>query len=114
MRVLIYGGRDFTNRQGAFAFLDGAFDEEPQGTLMIVSGKARGADTIAEEWADERGHGFEGYAADWARHGKSAGSIRNQQMLDTGIDLAVQFPGGSGTADMRRRLDNASVRVLEY
>jgi hypothetical protein len=114
MRVLIYGGRDFANKDGAFAFLDGFFDTYAQGVLMIVSGKARGADTIAEEWAYERGHGFEGYAADWAGQGKGAGAIRNQRMLDTGIDLAVQFPGGRGTADMRRRLDSAGVEVVEY
>lgn len=35
-------------------------------------------------------------------------------MLDSGIDLAIEFPGGRGTADMRRRLDKAGVKVIEY
>ncbi len=52
--------------------------------------------------------------ADWANYGKGAGHIRNQQMLDSGIDLAIEFPGGRGTADMRRRLDKAGVKVIEY
>lgn len=114
MRVLIYGGRDFTDKQGAFAYLDSVFSEWKQGELLVVGGKARGADTLGEEWALENSHGFEGYGADWSTHGRGAGAVRNQKMLDTGVDLAVQFPGGKGTADMRRRLDLASVIVLEY
>ena len=34
--------------------------------------------------------------------------------LDSGIDVAIQFPGGTGTADMRRRLDKAGVKVYAY
>ena len=44
------------------------------------------------------GHGLGGkrvalecYPADWDRHGKAAGPIRNQRMIDTGVDLVVAF-----------------------
>ena len=114
MRVLIYGGRDFTDQVSAFIYLDDIFADWGPGEITVVGGKARGADTVGEEWAYFSGHGFEGYPADWSTHGKAAGAIRNQQMLDTGIDYAVQFPGGKGTADMRSRLKKANIQVWEY
>ena len=47
----------------------------------------------------------EHFPADWARHGNSAGPIRNGQMLAAGKpELVVAFPGG-GTADIVARVD---------
>jgi hypothetical protein len=58
------------------------------------------------------------FYADWDKHGRAAGPIRNQQMLDEGKpDLVVAFllPQGSGTLDMIRRTEKAGieVRVIE-
>jgi hypothetical protein len=54
------------------------------------------------------------YPADWAKHGRAASPIRNQQMLDEGRpNLVVAFPGGRGTADMVRRARSAGVEVIE-
>ena len=129
MRVLIYGGRDFgikkEQRLGAWAFLNElaitTFPRTPEDDygnylpdITVISGEARGADMIGTDFAVVNWTGYEGYPADWDTHGKAAGAIRNQQMLDSGIDLAIEFPGGRGTADMRRRLDKAGVRVIEY
>ena len=53
------------------------------------------------------------YPADWQKHGRAAGPIRNQQMLDEGKpDLVVAFDGGRGTADMIARAEKAGVRVV--
>ena len=56
------------------------------------------------------------FPADWIRHGRAAGPIRNEQMLREGCpDLVVAFhddPGlGRGTADMVRRALAAGVPV---
>lgn len=112
-RVLIYGGRDFVGEQRHVDLLDLLLDDWEPGELTVISGAARGADTFGEEWAKSKGHRIERYPADWKTHGKAAGHIRNQQMLDSGVDYAIQFPGGNGTADMRRRLDKAGVNVWE-
>ena len=115
MRVLIYGGRDWNDSVATFNFLDecaGDFNLDYDTT--VVSGLARGADTLGVEWAVANNLSVDRYPANWNAHGKRAGFIRNQEMLDSGIDLAIQFPGGRGTADMRRRLDKAGVKVIEY
>ncbi len=47
------------------------------------------------------------------KYGKSAGSIRNQQMIDEGKpDLVVAFPGGFGTKDMVRRAKKHNIEVI--
>ena len=47
-------------------------------------------------------------------HGKGAGPIRNQRMLDAGQpDLVVAFEGGRGTADMITRTKRAGIEILE-
>lgn len=115
MRVLIYGGRDFHDVKTAFGVLDYVLaDWADPGELTIVTGLAAGADTIGRYWACLNDHKIEGYAADWVVHGKAAGGIRNQKMLDSGIDYAVEFPGGKGTADMRARLKKAGVPIWTY
>lgn len=114
-RVLIFGGRDFVPKQEHWDLLDYLLADwlcTPD-ELTIVSGKARGADTFGEHFAALVGAWVDEFPADWDKHGKGAGFIRNQQMLDSGIDYAIQFPGGNGTADMRRRLDAAGVQVWE-
>jgi hypothetical protein len=108
MRVLMFGGRLYRDAQRVedeVALLDK--DD------VVVAGGAQGADYLAECAALRRGIRTETHYAQWDKHGKAAGVIRNQEMLDSGIDKAVQFPGGVGTRDMRKRLDKAGVPVKE-
>lgn len=107
MRVLVTGGRDFVDRDAVVAALRAL-----PADAVLVHGSARGADALAAHWwGIVQGRSVEAYPAEWDRHGKAAGVIRNQQMLDTGIDLLVAFPGGRGTADMVRRARTAGVPV---
>lgn len=111
-RVLVCGGRYFDNLLAmrlALSFLDGE-----QAIALVINGGASGADTLARQWAGERGIPCETYPASWTVDGRSAGPKRNQRMLDQGRpDAVVAFPGGSGTADMVRRARKAGVPVYE-
>jgi hypothetical protein len=52
--------------------------------------------------------------ADWGQYGAPAGPIRNKTMLTQGRpDVVLAFPGGTGTADMKRQARRAGVRVVE-
>jgi hypothetical protein len=111
VRFLVCGGRDFDN----YVLMAGVlslFDWDPAYDV-IVAGAARGADALAANYAKTHNLNLEEYPADWNANGKTAGVIRNQQMLDTGIDLVIAFPGGKGTADMKSRARKAGVTVLE-
>jgi hypothetical protein len=72
-----------------------------RGVTLVIAGGARGADTLAEEWAKAVGLPCRVFMADWAGLGRKAGPIRNEQMLSKGQPhLVVAFPGGRGTAHM--------------
>jgi predicted Rossmann-fold nucleotide-binding protein len=112
MRVLVCGGRDYSNREALAAVL--AELRQTRGISLVIAGGARGADTMAEWWAKAEGIACGVYQADWIGLGRKAGPIRNQRMLDEGKpDLVVAFPGGRGTADMVRRGREAGVEVIE-
>ena len=101
MRVLVCGGRDYTERVYLFETLDRIASILK--VDCVIEGEARGADLMAREWAEFAGIPFEPYPADWKRLGKAAGMIRNRQMLKEGKpDLIVAFPtpGSVGTAGM--------------
>jgi hypothetical protein len=87
-----------------------------RGVTLLIAGGARGADSLAEEWAKAQAIPCD-LSASWDGLGRKAGPIRNQHMLDEGrLDLVVAFPGGSGTADMlasrrSRLVSGRSVRI---
>jgi hypothetical protein len=100
-RVLVCGGRDFSDVALLRDALTPLLGGEPDGKLFIIAGGARGCE-------------YKEYPANWKKDGKIAGPVRNQRMLDDGKpDLVVAFPGGRGTADMVRRARNDGFEVRE-
>lgn len=110
MRILITGGRDFDERAMLFMALDRLHAEH--GFTILIHGDAKGADRLGGEWAVERSVVVLACPADWKRHGRGAGPIRNRQMLEHKPDLLVAFPGGKGTADMVAVATKAGLRVV--
>lgn len=114
-RVLVCGGRDFTDAQRVFEVLD-HYLIEARGFAVVIHGAAKGADMLAAAWAKFRDVPAEPYPIlphDWTIHGKSAGPLRNKQMLQVGRpDVVIAFPGGNGTANMIWQAEQARVPVL--
>lgn len=109
MKAIIAGGREFVPTDATWRFLDEAHAR--LGISEVVSGGARGADAAGERWAEMRSIQVRRFPADWDRHGKAAGPLRNQQMADY-ADALIAFPGGHGTADMRRRAEKKGLRIV--
>jgi hypothetical protein len=110
MRLLVCGGRDYWDIDRVFAALNKAHSQNR--ITAIIEGGAVGADHLARRWAESNGVELLTFQADWAAHGRAAGPLRNQRMLDEGRpDGVVAFPGGRGTADMVRRAEAAGIRV---
>ena len=101
-KVIIAGTRDFSD----YAFLREKCDailsnRKHDSNIVIVSGTARGADRLGEQYARERGYRIERYPADWDRDGNSAGPIRNAKMADNAHALIAFWDGQSrGTMNM--------------
>jgi len=121
VKILICGGRDFYKFSLLKDTLEDLFSNvlEEDEEVVIIAGGAPGADFLAkvfalDEYKENWWLSYKEFPADWKTHGKAAGAIRNQQMLDEGEpELVVAFPGGNGTADMVKRAKRAGVKVLE-
>lgn len=83
IRVLVCGGRKFNLMGFMFNELD-KIQEERGGFSILIEGEAPGADQLAANWALSRGVPLQPFPANWAKHGRSAGPIRNEQMLREG------------------------------
>lgn len=112
IRLLVCGGCDYADAAAVGAALDRV--HRARGVAVLIHGAARGADSLAADWARRRGIPAEAYPADWGTHGKAAGPKRNARMLAEGRpDGVVAFPGGRGTADMCRQAKAAGVKVWQ-
>ena len=110
-RILVCGGRDFTDEARVFAVLDEARQWFAKDFCIIVGG-AKGADRFGGVWAEARGVCCILVRAPWTYYGLSAGPIRNRWMLNfCKPDLVVAFPGGNGTKDMVDISRSAGVAV---
>ncbi len=116
-RVIVAGGRDFSDYELLAEKLD--FLLENITSPVIVSGTARGADTLGEQYAAERGYSVNRFPADWQTHGKRAGYLRNAEMAKN-ADCLVAFWNGrrerSGTYMMIQiaKERGLQVRVIRY
>lgn len=111
-RVLVCGGRDYSDEGQVAVILDAEHAHSPIG--VIIHGHARGADTLADQWAARNNVSRHGFKAQWDKHGKAAGPIRNARMLEAGRpELVIAFPGGSGTQNMITQARAAGVPVIE-
>lgn len=112
MRILVCGGRDYEDLGAVWSQLDAHHALQGQISL-IIHGGARGADTLAARWAALNGVPVLPFKADW-NAGRSAGPIRNKQMLVEGKpDLVLAFPtSGPGTKDMMKQARKAGVPVV--
>jgi hypothetical protein len=110
MKILVTGGRDFDDYEMLKTVLDGLHKENPIDTL--IHGGARGADSLADKWARDNNIHISIHLAKWDKYGRSAGPIRNREMLEEKPDLVMAFPGGRGTADMIRQAERAGIGVI--
>ncbi len=111
MRVLVYGGRDFTDKEYLYRYMDKI--KRLVQIDAVIEGNANGADRMAGWWARDNGIDNIKFPADWKKYGNAAGPIRNQQMIAEGNpDIAIEFPGRKGTKDMHDRLEKAGIEII--
>lgn len=117
-KVIIAGGRYFSD----YALLQEKCDYYLSNKLkthnvIIVSGHASGADSLGERYAQDHGLACDIHPADWDKHGKAAGPIRNAEMAEVADALIAFWDGQSrGTANMisLAKSKGLSVDVVRY
>lgn len=115
MKLLVSGSRECSNWEFVKARLDELTFKKK--ITAVIHGGAAGVDELAGTWARNNNISEEAYLADWEKHGKSAGPIRNQQMLDEAKPtVAVAFPSrdSKGTVHMIKILEKAGVPTIVH
>jgi hypothetical protein len=117
-KVIIAGSRGFSNykllKEKCNEYLR---EKRKEYNIIIISGGARGADTLGEKYAQDEGFSLEVFPANWNKFGKSAGFRRNEQMAEVADALIAFWDGKShGTKHMIDIMNekNLLVRVVEY
>jgi len=91
VKVIIAGGRSFSDYNLLREVCDHMLQNQVE--VEIVSGKARGADSLGEKYAKEKNYTIKEFPADWEKYKKSAGYIRNKEMAQY-ADAAIVFWDG--------------------
>lgn len=115
-KLIVAGGRDFNDyavlSKALWDFAN-AIDDE----VSIISGMAKGADSLAVQWAKENNIELYEFPADWNTHGKSAGYKRNTEMGKAANGAIIFWDGQSkGTNHMINIMKqlNKYVHVINY
>jgi hypothetical protein len=106
MRVLVCGGRDYSDEKKVFETLDKVKDKYGD-DVIIIHGACSGADDLAEKWAKDREVEYMGFPAKWKKQNRAAGPIRNKRMRDVSIpDACIAFGGSDGTKGMCKLMED--------
>lgn len=120
-RIIIAGSRDFNNykllEQSLLDFI-GSFEHNQ---IEIISGTARGADRLGEQFSNSMNYNLVRFPADWDKYGKSAGYRRNAEMAkyaseEDGVLFAFwdgQSRGTKHMIDLANKYD-LEVHVINY
>lgn len=108
MRVVIAGSRSITS----ISILKDAIFCSDFSISEVVSGGARGPDSLGEAWASENGIPVSRKLPDWGRFGRAAGMYRNAEMAEYCDAAIILWDGESrGTLDMIDKMRRASKPV---
>jgi hypothetical protein len=114
MRILITGGREYSNQQYVNEVLDKVMDFYGADNMCIIQGGAKGADAQSKRWAIANGVCCINVNANWEHYRNQAGPIRNNWMLDFCMpEMVIAFPGGSGTNHMISIARKSGIAVYE-
>jgi hypothetical protein len=108
MRVIIAGSRHCKDLN----ILKLAISNSPFDITEVVSGGAKGVDTMGEEWAKRNGIPVKIFPANWSKYGRGAGPIRNAEMANYADALiAIAYSGSRGTRNMIQHAMNKGLEV---
>lgn len=117
IRLIIAGCRNFYDKEIAYKYIKDTIDKltsmYPEYTVHIISGGARGADSLGESYAKDHNIKLSVYPADWEKYGKSAGYIRNHQMVDAATEDKNDIPHLLAFWDMKSPGTNHTIIVAK-
>lgn len=111
MKFIIAGGRKYMFTSSDLKMLNTTHSK--YNITQVVSGGATGADRCGETWAGVRNIYVKKFPADWNKHGRAAGPIRNKQMAEY-ANAVILFPGGKGTDNMKKLAEANELLIFDW
>jgi hypothetical protein len=109
--IAIVGSRSITDKEFVFSTIDHYLSNLNKDEIVIVSGGAVGIDSLAMLYAAEHNIKTEIFKPDWEKYGKSAGFIRNQQIVDRADYLLAITTGSKGTANTIKKAEKKGITI---
>jgi predicted Rossmann fold nucleotide-binding protein DprA/Smf involved in DNA uptake len=111
MNVAIVGSRNFHNYDLFLKHVND-FIEKYDFPDKIISGGAKGADTLARRWAEEYGVTIKEYFPNWSL-GRCAGPLRNKDIITNSTHM-LAFPSkdGSGTQNAIKLAKEKGIKII--
>ena len=111
MKVIIAGSRKIEDQLTvATAIIESGFS-----ITEIVSGGAKGVDSLAEQWAVNNDVQILVFKPEWGKYGRGAGPVRNAEMADYADALIAIWDGKSkGTKDMINKAEKAGLKLFVF
>ena len=117
VRIIIAGGRDFNDYLQLRDTFTNFMAPYKNSEVTVISGMAKGADTLGIQIAKQYGLPVIEMPANWDHYGKSAGHIRNAEMAKIGTHLLAAWDGKSkgtkGMIDISKKL-KLEIRIMLY
>lgn len=98
----IIGSRSFYDRSVLDQIMKALFENYPilnDYDIVICSGGAKGADTLAQSYAKDNGMSILIHYPDWSQYGKKAGMVRNFKIAQIS-NLIIALWDGESTGTM--------------
>ena len=120
VRIIVCGGRHFDDYNRMRSTIDGVIAEIGSSVtaVEIVSGHCAGADQLGEKYAEEHGYPCKVFPANWEKHGRAAGPIRNSEMIkyaseaEVPVVVAFRSPRTRGTNDTVKKATKKGFKVV--
>ena len=121
--ILVCGGRKYSDVDKLYCALDSVVDKQglwhpdyPNNCvgqeLLIVSGGARGADSLARDWAEVRGARINEYFPNWSKYGLRAPALRNGDMFEhERVNLVLAFSPDANAENVVGLANKAKIMV---
>jgi len=110
VRVIIAGSRTIHD----YAVVEHAVKESKFDVTEVVCGGASGVDTLGFTWATRHEIPVKMMPADWKRHGRSAGPLRNGEMARYADALILVWDGISrGSSSMKQQMTRLGKHIFE-
>lgn len=112
MKLIIAGSRTISLSEDQITGLLNNTDV-PE-VLEVVCGMANGMDLSGKAWAENYNLIVTKFPADWDKHGRAAGHIRNKQMAEYADALLLVWDGKSrGSKNMKENMQKLNKPIYE-